>query len=127
MKFLTTSYDDLSKQVLAMDSNVRFAGVANSKGELLAGGQRDSVEEILSGDDVKMSIHYALQKRELYTNLAYKIGSEKSSITEYGKVTLITVPINPNELFLISTQPRADYLKIIDFVCSQINSPDETK
>ena len=121
MVFMATNYDDLSKQVLDLDSDVRFAGVANSRGELVAGGQRENVEEILSGDDVKMSIHYALQKRELYTNLAYKIGSEKSSIAEYGKVTLITIPINSNELFLISTQPRADYLKIIDFVHSHIS------
>ena len=69
-----------------------------------------------------MSIHYALQKRDLYTNLAYKIGAEKSSITEYEKVTMISIPINSNELFLISTEPRAEYLKIIDFVHSKINS-----
>lgn len=118
---MTTNYNDLTKQVLDLDSDVRFAGVANSKGELVAGGQKDNVEEMLSGDDVKMSIHYALQKRELYTNLAYKIGPEKSSITEYDKVTLITIPINSNELFLISTQPRADYLKIIGFVHSHIS------
>ena len=39
----------------------------------------------------------------LYTNLAYKIGHERSSITEYEKVTLISIPINSQELFLTST------------------------
>ena len=119
---MTIDYDDLSKQVLALDLDVRFAGVANSKGELVAGGQKDNVEEILSGDDVKMSIHYALQKRDLYTNLAYKIGNERSSITEYEKVTMISIPINSQELFLISTEPRADYIKIIDYVHSALDS-----
>jgi len=60
-----------------------------------------------------MSIHYALQKRDLYTNLEYKLGKEQSSITEYAIVTMISIPINSNDLFLISTEPRADYLKII--------------
>ena len=118
---LTTEYDQLSKKILDLDPKVRFAGVANNKGELVAGGQKDSVEKLLAEDDVKMSIHYALQKRDLYTNLAYKIGHETSSITEYEKVTMITVPINSSELFLISTEPRADYLKIIDAVRSEIN------
>lgn len=113
---LAINYDDLSKQVLALDSQVRFAGVANSKGELVAGGHKENVEGMLSNDEVKMSIHYALQKRELYTNLAYKIGHETSSITEFEKVTMISVPINSNELFMVSTEPRADYLKIIDHV-----------
>jgi hypothetical protein len=119
---MTISYDKLSKQILDLYSKVRFAGVANSKGEMIAGGQRENIEKILDGENVKMSIHYALQKRDLYTNLAYKIGAEQSSITEYEKVTLISIPINSSDLFLISTEPRADYLKIIDFVRSSLNS-----
>ncbi|KAF6246611.1 hypothetical protein C6990_08995 [Nitrosopumilus sp. b3] len=123
---MATNYDELSKQVLALDSQVRFAGVANNKGELVTGGHKENVEGILSEDEVKMSIHYALQKRELYTNLAYKIGKETSSITEYEKVTLISIPINSNELFMVSTEPRADYLKIIDHVHSALKSQKDT-
>ena len=119
---MTVNYDELSKQVLALDPQVRFAGVANSKGVIVAGGQKENVERLLSDDDVKMSIHYALQKRDLYTNLAYRIGHERSSITEYEKVTMMSIPINSNELFLISTEPRADYLKIIDYVHSALDS-----
>jgi hypothetical protein len=119
---MTIDYEDLSNQVLDLDPKVRFAGVANSKGEMIAGGQKKDVEKILDGENVKMSIHYALQKRDLYTNLAYKIGAEKSSITEYEKVTMISIPINSSDLFMISTEPRADYLKIIDFVHSSLNS-----
>ncbi len=118
---MAINYDELTKKILDFDSQVRFAGVANSKGELVAGGQKDDVEKLLVGDEVKMSIHYALQKRDLYTNLAYKIGNETSSITEYEKVTMISIPINSNELFLISTEPRADYLKIIDTVRSELD------
>ena len=124
---MTVDYNELSKQILDLDDKIRFAGVANSKGEMVAGGQKDDVEKILDGENVKMSIHYALQKRDLYTNLAYKIGAEKSSITEYERVTMISIPINSNELFLISTEPRADYLKIIDFVHSSLNSQKDTQ
>jgi len=119
---MTINYDELSKQVLDIDPKVRFAGVANSKGEMIAGGQKDDVEKILDGENLKMSIHYALQKRDLYTNLAYKIGKEQSSITEYERVTMISIPINSNDLFMISTEPRADYLKIIDFIHSTLDS-----
>jgi len=119
---MTINYDELSKQVLALDPQIRFAGVANSKGEMVSGGHKENVEKILVGDEVNMSIHYALQKRDLYTNLAYKIGKEQSSITEYEKVTMISIPINSNEIFMISTEPRADYLKIIDFIISSLKT-----
>ena len=124
MLFRSKNYDELTQKILDLDPQVRFAGVANNKGELVAGGQKDDVEKLLAEDDVKMSIHYALQKRDLYTNLAYRIGNETSSITEYEKVTMITVPISSSELFLVSTEPRADYLKIIDAVRSEISSGD---
>jgi len=119
---MAINYDELSKQVLDLDPQVRFAGVANSKGEMVAGGHKENVEKLLVGDEVNMSIHYALQKRDLYTNLAYKIGRERSSITEYEIVTMISIPINSNELFMVSTEPRADYLKMIDFVHSAIDA-----
>jgi len=117
---LATDYNELTQKILDKDPQVRFAGVANNKGELVAGGQKEDVDKLLAEDDVKMSIHYALQKRDLYTNLAYKIGNETASITEYEKVTMITVPINSSELFLVSTEPRADYLKVIDSVRSEL-------
>ena len=124
---MTIDYNELSKKVIDLDPQVRFAGVANNKGVIIAGGQKDNVEQLLSEDDVKMSIHYALQKRELFTNLAYKIGNETSSITEYSVVTMISIPINSQELFLISTEPRADYLKIIDYVHSALDSQKDSK
>ena len=68
-----------------------------------------------------MSIHYALQKRDLYTNLAYKIGHEKSAITEFEKVILISIPMNSNELFLVRTDIGVNYSKIIEFIYSKID------
>jgi hypothetical protein len=59
--------------------------------------------------------------------LAYKIGDETSSITEYTVVTMISIPINSQELFLISTEPRADYLKIIDYVHSALDSQKDSE
>jgi len=124
---MTVDYDEMSKQILNLDPKVRFAGVANSKGEMIAGGHKENVEKILVGDEVNMSIHYALQKRDLYTNLAYKLGHERSSITEYAIVTMINIPINSNELFLISVEPKSDYMKIIDYVYSLLDSQKDTK
>jgi hypothetical protein len=119
---MTINYDELSRQIKDLEPQIRFAAVVNSKGELIAGGQKNSVEKILANDEINMSIHYALQKRDLYTNLAYKIGRERYSITEYEKVTMISIPINSQELFLISTEPRVDYFTIIDHVHSIFDS-----
>ena len=118
---MAINYDELFQQIFDLDSQVRFVGVANSKGVMVAGEHKENVEQMLVGDEVGMAIHYAIQKAELFTNLAYKIGRERSSITEYEKVTLISIPINSQELFLVSTEPHADYLKIVDTVHSVLD------
>ncbi|QLH07909.1 hypothetical protein C5F50_04425 [Nitrosopumilus ureiphilus] len=118
---MTADYNELTKQVLNLFPQVKFAGVVNVKGEIVAGGHKENVDQVLVGDEVKMSIHYSIQKRDLYTNLAYKIGKERSAITEFEKAAIISIPINSNELFLVRTDKGADYLKIVDFVYSKLN------
>ena len=118
---MTVNYNELTKQVLNIYPEVKFAGIVNVKGEIVAGGHKENVTQILKGDEVKMSIHYAIQKRDLYTNLAYKIGHEKSAITEFEKVIMISIPMNSNELFLVRTDKGINYLKIIEFIYSKID------
>lgn len=106
-------YDELCKNVLDSDPTIRFSGVINDKGDLVAGGNKDDTSQLLSSEEIAMSVHYTLQKSENVRNLSHKIGFEKSSITEYDKVTLISIPLSKKELFLISTEPNANYINII--------------
>ena len=119
---MSVDYDSFCKEIFQIDKLIRFAGVANSKGILISGGLRDNIEEILNEEDLKMSIHYALQKNALYSPLAYKIGNEISSITEFDKVSLITIPINSNDLCLVSTEPNANHKEIVSVLRSKINT-----
>jgi len=118
---MNVNYNELTKQVLNTYPEVKFAGIVNVKGEIVAGGHKENVKQILEGDEVKMSIHYAIQKRDLYTNLAYKIGHEKSAVTEFEKVIMISIPMNSNELFLVRTDIGVNYSKIIDFIYSKLD------
>jgi len=111
-------YDELCKNALEIDPQLRFTGVLDAEGELLNATYKESVEKLLTSDEIRMSFHYTLQRRENVSNLSHKIGDEQSSITKYDKVTLISIPLNKKELFLLSTEPNADYFEIIKKTCS---------
>lgn len=111
-------YDELCKNALELDPQIRFVGVLNDAGELLNNAYKEGVEKLLNPEEVRMSFHYTIQRRENVSNLAHKIGSEQSTITKYDKVTLISIPLNEKELFLLSTEPNADYFEIIKKTCS---------
>ncbi|ABX13246.1 DUF6659 family protein [Nitrosopumilus maritimus] len=106
-------YERICKDILHFDSKIRFCGVTNAKSELIASISKNPEEKFLSKDEMMMSIHYTLDRSEKHTNLSYKIGNEKSAVIEYDKVTMITIPLEKKELLLISTEPEADYYKII--------------
>jgi len=108
------SYDELCKNALELDPQIRFAGVLSEGGELLNKAYKEGVEKLLSPEEVRMSFHYTIQRRENVSNLAHKLGKEQSSITKYEMVTMITIPLSGKELLLLSTEPSANYFEIIN-------------
>ena len=105
------NYEKLCDDVLKIDPHVRFAGVLDVKGDLIAEKKRADAK-LLNPDEVKMSIHYTFERWTRLQNLSYKFGKEKLAITEYENVVLISVHLNKN-LFLLSTDPDTDYTSII--------------
>ncbi len=116
------SYDELCKNALELDPQIRFVGVLSDAGELLNNAYKEGVEKLLNPEEVRMSFHYTIQRRENVSNLAHKLGKEQSSITKYEMVTMITIPLSGKELFLLSTEPSANYFEIINKTTSLMKS-----
>jgi len=106
-------YDELCKNILELDSKIRFTGVVNTKGVLINNTYQERVDDYLSPSELKMSIHYSMLEWEKSQNLSHKIGNERTSVVEYDKVTLISIPLNNSDLFVASIEPNEDYFKMI--------------
>jgi len=117
------NHNELCQKVLELDPQVRFSGVLNSKGDLIV--ERNQVESVnlLATDELKMIIHYTFQRWSSIQNLAHKIGKEKVNISEFEKVTLISLLLKDGNLLLLSLEPSSNYLEIISKVKQII--PDE--
>ena len=106
-------YDELCKNILELDSKLRFAGVVNTKGVLINNLEQKGVTQYLSPDESKMSIHYSMWEWEKSQNLSHELGFERSSVLEYDKVTLISIPIDNSNLFVASIEPNEYFFKMI--------------
>ncbi|MBA4451647.1 MAG: hypothetical protein H2B05_04425 [Nitrosopumilaceae archaeon] len=116
-------HNALCTKVLEIEPHVRFSGILNSRGDLTVQSNRNDSEALLSEDEVKMSVHYTFQRWTSIQNLAHKIGTEKTNITEFDKVTLISLLLDDGNLLLLSSEPGANYMEIISKVKQII--PDE--
>ena len=109
-------YGQLCKNILELDSKIRFVGVVNTKGVLVNNLEQKGVEQYLSPDELKMSIHYSMWEWEKSQNLSHELGFERSSVLEYDKVTLISIPIDSGNLMVASIEPGEDYFKMISTI-----------
>jgi len=109
-------YDNLYKQILNLDSKVRFAGICDDSGEIKYGGQREGIKNLLSPEETKRSNLQALARWGLGNVLASKIGKGKYAMAEYEKIKRITVPLENNHLLLVTTEVEADHRTIINNV-----------
>ena len=121
IKKIQIDYERFCKEVLGINSKIRFASVLNRNGKNIAGGYRENTSSLLSNSEIKMSLYYAFKRWENRGNLAHRIGETVYSITEYEKVKQITIPIGKTSLLLISTEVNANHSKILEKVSMLIN------
>src|SRR5919201_2084938 len=109
-------YGKLCKDILELDSKVRFAGVCDETGEIKYGGQREGVKNLLTPEETKKSNLQAMARWGLRNALAPKVGKGRYAMAEYEKIKRVTVPLANDHLLLVTTEVNADHGKIIDSV-----------
>ena len=104
------------QEILEFDKGIRFVGISQNNGKFLAGAFNTDVEYLVDKEEYKMSLHYAHQRWDTRKTLAHKIGKPLYAFAEYEKIKQIGLPLNDNDLLLISLNPDSDHEKIIKFV-----------
>jgi hypothetical protein len=107
---------------MKIDNDVRFAGVLDKNGQLVSGGYKDGLSSHLQSDESKMSFHYASKAWESRKNLSHRVGKEKFSVVEFEKVKQISVPIDGQNILLVSVEPKVDHDQIVKNVLSLLSS-----
>jgi hypothetical protein len=113
-------YDTLCKEIMNLDSKVRFAGVCDDTGEIKFGGQREGVTNLLTHDETKRSNIQAFARWALRNSLSSKIGKGRYALAEYEKIKRITMPLDDTHMLLITTEVDADHTKIIEQALAKI-------
>ncbi|NDF25110.1 MAG: hypothetical protein EB149_03875 [Thaumarchaeota archaeon] len=111
------NFDELCNSVMKIE-DIRFAGILDKNGELVSGGYRDGLSSHLQSDESKMSFHYASKSWESRKNLSHRVGKEKFSIVEFEKVKQISVPVDSNNILLISVEPSANHDQVVKGIFS---------
>jgi hypothetical protein len=112
-------YNELCKDILGLDTKIRFAGVCDDTGEIRFGGPREGIKSLLTPEQTKISNLQALIRWELRDSLSHKIGREKYSMEEYEKIKRIIFTLDHDHLLLVTTEVDTEHMKVIDSILKQ--------
>ncbi len=107
--------EHFSKNVLALDPLIRFAGVMEKSGHLYAGSQREGIEEHLKGRNSEISYAQSAYIVDLRKMFISELGKLKTVAYMYDKVNLINFPVK-DHLLVISAEGAAK----VDDLCEKV-------
>jgi hypothetical protein len=83
----------LCKRIIAKDSSIRFAGIANQMGNLIEADYREGLQPLMDKQETE---HYTIQtvlRASTRGTFENKIGKQRYAIAVYEKLIRATVPI----------------------------------
>ena len=107
-------YETFFDAILSIDPKIRYVGIYH-KGEM-HDKMRKGLQSLLTPEETKTSIVQAIVRNATRQVLSIKIGNPIYSTTRYEKVIRSTIPINENDLVMVSMETDSNHQKIVEQV-----------
>ena len=104
-------YDELCERVKKVDPKVRFAGVINSKGRLVAGGMVSSKKRLGDRKDDEMLYMELALRVKMRSEFDDDLGKVKFSLSFREKLIVMSFPMK-NDVLFVSLDKKMSFDKI---------------
>ena len=106
-------FENLSKEILKINSSLRWIAIANSNGTLLNIARRDGLEPLMTRQENQEYALNAITRHKSRLKFEDKLGRLVYSLGKYEKLVRIVTPINNKYYFLLTVdveEPHIDSL-----------------
>ena len=114
-------YPQVCSSVLAIDPEIRFAGVINERGRLVAGGMRENVAPLESEKDDEMIFMELALRVKMRKEFDKQLGYVNFAMASRERALAISVPLGEDILYVVST-PDTDYGVLPKKILEIVNS-----
>ena len=112
----------ICNDIFALNPNIRFAGIVNKMGTLVAGGMRQSIKPMENEvDSSKLYLESALRS-EMRKDFDKEFGKTIYSFSEREKIKIASFPLHNDHLLRVSIEKQEQsHEKIIQSILKIIN------
>ena len=109
-------YVKLCNVIKELDPKIRFAGVINERGRLVAGGMKEGVKPLeRQKEDEVLFMELAL-KAKMRKEFDKQLGSVNFAMSLREKTIAMSFPIVNSDILYVFTDPIVDYQKLVDTI-----------
>ena len=116
--------EEFSKNILALDPAIRFAGLIERSGHLFAGGMREGADTKLNEKNSDLSLLQFAHIVFLRERFSKELGSLKYVLYDYDKVKMFNVPVK-EYILVFSAESDANAEDIVNNVSQYIKSVEK--
>ena len=112
--------EEFSKNILDLDDKIRFAGIINEKGKLVAGGLRSGLKSLEDPKDDEMLFMELALRVKMRQEFDKQLGAVKFSLSMREKVIVMSFPLGNSQVLYVSADRNLDFasvaMKILEIV-----------
>ena len=112
-------YTQICNSILTLEPKIRFAGVINERGRLVAGGMKENVEPLENEKDDEMIFMELALRVKMRKEFDKQLGPVNFAMASRERALAISIIINDDILYVVA-EPDADYgslpKKILDII-----------
>src|SRR5918999_135727 len=103
----------LCERVFALNEDIRYAGVIDSAGTLVAGGMREGTDSIVTETDEELFLTQTALRKSMRERFDASMGGARFAYVEREKVSILTFYMGDQAL-LVTLEPNIDSHTAID-------------
>ncbi len=104
---------DVCKQILALDKNIRFAGIVDKFGKISAAEYRKGSPPLLSKQELSLAVIQSTMILGARKTFQPRLGKIDYAVASFEKVKLTTIPLDDGCVLLVSFDKEADHEYLI--------------
>ena len=120
---IAMDYNKLCKSIFALHYDIRYAGVIDETGALLAGGMKKGIDSIVDEVGEELYLAQTAIRRSMRERFDPTMGKARFSYIEREKISIITLYLD-NKVVLITMEPNIDSHTAIDIAEDSLDMLD---
>ena len=106
-------YQRLCDKIFALHDDIRYAGVVDDSGLLIAGGMRKGIDSIVDQNNEELYLAQTALRKSMRQRFDVTMGKSRFAYVEREKISILTFYIDKN-IILVTLEPNVDSHTAID-------------